>query len=84
MGHYSDKCPENNENNSRNQDGGGNEQHMQEGEETVEEEIIEEGVQEHMSGTEIKGHVIEEDEEEYDSDDGSVYLNFQFNRMKIQ
>ena len=37
-----------------------------------------------MSGTEIEAHVIEEDEEEYDSDDGSVYLNFQFNQMKIQ
>ena len=55
---------------------GANEQHMQEGHEEIEEEIIEEGVQEHMSGTEFEAHVIEEDEEEYDSDDGSVYLNF--------
>ena len=37
-----------------------------------------------MSGTEIEAHVIEEDEEEYDSDDGSVYLNFQFNQMKME
>ena len=37
-----------------------------------------------MSDTEIEAHVIEENEEEYDSDDGSVYLNFQFNQMKIQ
>ena len=57
---------------------------MQEGHEEIEEENIEEGVQEHMSGTEIDTHIIEEDEEEYDSDDGSVYMNFQFNQMKMQ
>ena len=49
---------------------------MQEGQETTEDENIEEGVQEHMSGTEIDVRIIEDDEEGYDSDDGSVYMNF--------
>ena len=57
---------------------------MHEGHKEIEVENIEEGVQEHMSGTEIEAHVIEEDEEEYDSDDVSIYLNFQLNQMKIQ
>ncbi len=48
------------------------------------ETIIEEAVQEHMSGTEIKVDVIENNKEEYNSDDRSVFMNFHFNQMMMK
>ena len=74
-GHYSDNCPENirNENETEGETGT---QHMQEGERNEVEEDLEEGVTQLMNGEEIGTEGINGYDDECDSDDGSIVMNF--------
>jgi len=80
-GCYKDNCPEEEENDETSNEVT-NSQHMQEGQVTNEEEGIQDGVRQFINRSEIEANMIDDNDDEIDSEDGSVIVNFQFTQAR--